>query len=433
MSATAQPRTLGPGDAGADVALLQVDLNGWLRSFGAPGNARLSRDGCFGARTAAIAGVIGTLAGLELADGRGAIAVSPRARAVIRHVGRSLVAARRGAVYELPPVAARTVDEIARAGAAGATEVELLASLDAARAAAGRKRAAVELDVGGALSRHGRHPRVVVLHCSQAHRPSAVSDLDALAQRLAADGERAGAHVGNDADGRDGRFAADIREVASVASHDVVALHLEQVGTQDAWPAVQLQSTAAWLAFWSQCWGIPLVNSTEHGVCQHSDLEPDATDCGPAYPLDYVLQLAAAQATAAGWPGAAPADGGPDPDPSTQYTLDALRELAAAEERWLQGDAPDDDPPAPPAPPAVPALTTRTLSFLNRSTLMEARSPWPMTAASTRSSPRRPFLWPSSSARARACSSSPSISRCSSRPWSAARCRRRTPSSGRRS
>ena len=75
------------------------------------------------------------------------------------------------------------------------------------------------------------------------------------------------------------------------------ALGIEQIGyaTQTSWPDAQLRTVAQYVAYWSQKYDIPLVQSTTRGVCQHKDLGAAGgghTDCGPSYPFDRVLKMA---------------------------------------------------------------------------------------------------------------------------------------------
>jgi hypothetical protein len=156
------------------------------------------------------------------------------------------------------------------------------------------KHACLTFEVANQSARENGKPRLIVLHTSQAHSPPGGQTLERLARLFDEPASHVSVHIANDARGVDARYVSDERAAFAAGAYDPIALHLEHldVADQSAWPPEQLESAAAWVAFWHLKWGIPVVHSTHNGVCQHGDLDPTATDCGPTYPLGYVLDRA---------------------------------------------------------------------------------------------------------------------------------------------
>jgi hypothetical protein len=73
---------------------------------------------------------------------------------------------------------------------------------------------------------------------------------------------------------------------------------------------VMLENTAAWIAEEAARFGIPLVHSTSHGVCQHVDVSGPGGhwDCGPGFPFARVLEMARTGAAAPTPPPVRPED-----------------------------------------------------------------------------------------------------------------------------
>jgi hypothetical protein len=328
-----EARTIVNGDSGPDVALLQADLNRWLECWGAPPQFLLSRDGVLGPRTASLVDQVGKMLGLTLQSADGGFAVPVRERAVMRHEGRRVQAAERQETCELPAIAIRTGAEIEREQRIAP---ELAANLAAARAQP-LKQASINLDLANRSTRNGLKPTLIVLHATAGHRRLAARDLAGLGRLLARPDAGESVHVANDRVGRDARFVGDRYRAFAAGPYDAIALHLQQLkGTaNEDWPAAQLASTAAWIAFWCAHWGIPLARSIECGVCEHSELDPNALDCGGDYPLADVLGLAAERVTSRSDGGVAAVSNG-RATAIVEYPQDVLEQARAGEEQWLE-------------------------------------------------------------------------------------------------
>jgi hypothetical protein len=155
----------------------------------------------------------------------------------------------------------------------------------------------VKMDVACQSSRGGVKPRLIVLHDTEGANIIGITDLVGLGGWFDRISTQASSTVANDAEGNNARFVPDDRKAWAQSSFNPQALSIEQIGfaSQTGWPAAQLRSTAQWIAFWSKKYGIPIVKSTEHGVCQHADLGAAGgghKDCGPKYPFERVLAMA---------------------------------------------------------------------------------------------------------------------------------------------
>jgi N-acetyl-anhydromuramyl-L-alanine amidase AmpD len=136
-----------------------------------------------------------------------------------------------------------------------------------------------------------------VVHSSEGKNRPGVSDLVGLGDWFGERKAEASSHVGTDADGTSARFVPDALKAWHVVSYNSRKLGVEQVGfaSQGKWARAELLETARWLALWSRRHGFPLVESTERGVCRHSDLGAAGGghhDPGPNYPLGFVLKWA---------------------------------------------------------------------------------------------------------------------------------------------
>lgn len=152
-------------------------------------------------------------------------------------------------------------------------------------------------------SRGGARPRVIVLHITVSHNRPGLADIDAILEYFSHPSTQASSHIVNDAEGHDARCVPDAEKAWTQAAYNPLALSIEQIEysdkrTRQEWldgNRRQLDNTAAWIAYWSRKYGIPITRSTSHGVCQHRDLGSAGgghSDCGPGYPLDYVLSKA---------------------------------------------------------------------------------------------------------------------------------------------
>lgn len=152
-------------------------------------------------------------------------------------------------------------------------------------------------------SRGGMKPRLIVLHITVSHNTEGLADIDSILSWFAQQKAQASSHIVNDAEGNDARCVLDANKAWTCAAFNSVSLNIEQIEfsstrTREQWMSEnkrQLDNTAAWVAKWSVAYDIPLVHSTTKGVCQHMELGAAGgghSDCGNAYPLDYVLAQA---------------------------------------------------------------------------------------------------------------------------------------------
>ena len=156
--------------------------------------------------------------------------------------------------------------------------------------------------IGNHSSRGGVRPRIIVLHITVSHNRPGLSDVRAIAEFFGR--VDASSHIINDREGHDCRCVRDVDKAWTQAAYNPQALSIEQVEmevkSRQRWlkeSKPQLNNTAAWVAYWSHKYGIPLQHSTKHGVCQHRDLGAAGgghIDCSPDFPLDYVLAEARA-------------------------------------------------------------------------------------------------------------------------------------------
>ena len=140
-------------------------------------------------------------------------------------------------------------------------------------------------------------PEIIVLHSTESHNAPGVADLQGLGGWFGNTAAQVSSHVATDGEGHSARFVADTDKAWHCMNFNRVSLGIEQIGqaAQTSWPDAQVKATAAWIAFWSKKYGIPLTHSTSHGVCMHSDLGVAGGghhDPGSSYPLGKVLAYA---------------------------------------------------------------------------------------------------------------------------------------------
>lgn len=158
--------------------------------------------------------------------------------------------------------------------------------------------------VSNQSSREGGRPKLIVLHTVEGE-----PTLENLGAYFDTASVAASSHIANDKNGRDARYVDDAFKAWTQCNLNPVSLSIEQCGysaySKDEWmkkrPA-QLKNTATWIAFWSKEYDIPIslgANSgstaTRAGVVQHKHLGAAGcghSDCGPGYPMRYVLILA---------------------------------------------------------------------------------------------------------------------------------------------
>jgi peptidoglycan hydrolase-like protein with peptidoglycan-binding domain len=290
-------RVLQIGDSGADVALLQRDLNVWYGYWGAPARVMLDRDGDLGPSTELAFRRVRARLGLELVEKAGRVQITPRDRVLVRHLGRLLVAKRAGHTHEIPASIKRTPEEIARGKKARAYETRLRARFREMREHDKDLRPEITANSPNQSSRNGLKPRIIVLHTTEGHNRPGLSDLRGLVSFFNSASSQVSSHVANDGEGNDARIVPDDRKAFTQAAFNSIALSIEQIGfaSQTEFPEAQLRNTARWIAHWSRRFGIPIQHSTIRGVCQHKDLGARGGghhDCGPDYPLGRVLAMA---------------------------------------------------------------------------------------------------------------------------------------------
>lgn len=158
-------------------------------------------------------------------------------------------------------------------------------------------------------SRRGVKPRGIVIHTTEGHDRPGLSDLQGLGSWFDNPAASASSHVGNDQEGNDARYVPDGEKAWTCSTFNSQTLNIEQIGfakfAESVWIASrrdQLENTAAWIAYWSQEWGIPVRRGktlgpvvTTPGVMTHAQLGAlggGHHDPGAGYPLDWVLNRA---------------------------------------------------------------------------------------------------------------------------------------------
>jgi N-acetyl-anhydromuramyl-L-alanine amidase AmpD len=164
-------------------------------------------------------------------------------------------------------------------------------------AVVGRPHEAFVISVPNQSARAVSVPRLIVLHTTESSQAAGVADLRAIGAWFSNPRAQASSHVCVDGDGNSAQFVPDARKAWAQAAYNSVALSIEQIGraSQAEFPEAQLEKTAQYVAYWSRKYGIPIVRSTSHGVCQHADLGAAGGghhDCGSKYPFAKVLALA---------------------------------------------------------------------------------------------------------------------------------------------
>lgn len=157
--------------------------------------------------------------------------------------------------------------------------------------------------IGNHSSRGGVKPKLIVLHITVSHNRPGLSDIDAILSYFDNPASGASSHIINDREGNDARCVLDRDKAWTCAAYNSLSLNIEQIEyssrrTRKQWldeSRKQLDNTAFWIARWSKKYDIPIKHSTRHGVCQHFELGAAGgghSDCGPGYPMDYVLDKA---------------------------------------------------------------------------------------------------------------------------------------------
>lgn len=173
-------------------------------------------------------------------------------------------------------------------------------------------------------SRGGEGVRLIVLHTAEGS-----TSIESLGAYFANPATEASSHVGiDDKPNTVGEYVYRSQKAWTAANANPVAVQAElcafaawDLATWQAHPNM-LANTAAWIAEEAAAFDIPLVkldaNAAQggaRGVCQHNDLGAwggGHWDCGPAFPIDDVLAMAA------GGPAPGPTPPGPAPGPPTR-------------------------------------------------------------------------------------------------------------------
>lgn len=151
-------------------------------------------------------------------------------------------------------------------------------------------------------SREGGRIHLLVLHTTEGS-----GTLDGL--RKIFEGEEASSHYGVDADGKIAQYVRDSDKAWTQCNYNPVSLSLEQIAfaafTTREWFTErheQLKGAASFLTYGHIQHGVPLRKGevanggiVRDGVVQHKDLGLIGcghSDCGPGYPIDYVILLA---------------------------------------------------------------------------------------------------------------------------------------------
>jgi hypothetical protein len=152
-------------------------------------------------------------------------------------------------------------------------------------------------------SRGGASVRLLVLHTAEGART--YSDLGHYFQGNV----EASSHVGiDDTDGVIGEYVHRQDKAWTCAQYNPVSVNVELCAFS-SWSAAEwdkhqnmLSNCARWIREEADHYGIPITalspeaaRGSGRGVCQHKDLGSAGgghSDCGPAFPIDYVLQLA---------------------------------------------------------------------------------------------------------------------------------------------
>ena len=171
----------------------------------------------------------------------------------------------------------------------------------------------IDYDGRSLVLEHGwHHPVRVVLHDTESYDRVGISDIQGIAEFFKRQGLGYGSHLVIDREGKTGRLVDDDRIGWHVGGANTGSLGIEQIGfgrfRRADWRKrpLQLEKVARWLAWWNTRWKIPLVISTDKGICTHammSALHPESgghTDPGLGYDLIGVVKRAR-ELKRAGW------------------------------------------------------------------------------------------------------------------------------------
>lgn len=168
----------------------------------------------------------------------------------------------------------------------------------------------VRNDVACQSSRLDSPILLIVLHDTEGGNvPHSARDLEGLGNYFDNIKTQASSHVAVDQDGNSARYVKDTMKAWTQYPHyNLISLSIEQIGfANEDWRSkdkeAERHETARWIAYWSKRHGIPIRKGKvapsggviRTGVVQHSDLGAlggGHHDCGPSYPVDWVLRRA---------------------------------------------------------------------------------------------------------------------------------------------
>lgn len=180
-------------------------------------------------------------------------------------------------------------------------------------------------------SRGGAAVRLIVLHTAEG-----ATTIESLGSYFANPASGVSSHVGiDDTPGTVGEYVRREGKAWTAANANPVAVQAELCAFA-AWSAAEWQqhptmlaNTAAWIAEEAAAFAIPLTKLTAgdaqgsgRGVCQHNDLGSwggGHWDCGPAFPIDQVLDMAGGGAAPAPTPPPPAGTAPPFPYPAADY------------------------------------------------------------------------------------------------------------------
>ena len=154
-------------------------------------------------------------------------------------------------------------------------------------------------------SRGGSTVRLIVLHTAEG-----ATTIESLGNFFAQSSSGVSSHVGaDDKLGKVGEYVTRGNKAWTQASFNPVCVSMELCGfaswSTSTWKNNHhnmLKNAADWIKEEASKYGLPITKLTPsqaqgsgRGVCQHVDLGPSGsghTDCGPGFPMDYVLDMA---------------------------------------------------------------------------------------------------------------------------------------------
>jgi hypothetical protein len=177
------------------------------------------------------------------------------------------------------------------------------------------RKPSVQYVAHNAITHGAMRPVRVVLHDTESHDTKGITDVKGIYDFWVEQGKGYGAHLVIDKDGNTGMAEPGfVHEMWHVGNYNGGSIGIEQIGfasfTKLIWSRAhqkQLIKVARWLAWLHTEYHIPLVRSTNHGVCTHWDVgragidNSGHTDPGRGYPMRTILWLANRYVKRGGW------------------------------------------------------------------------------------------------------------------------------------